>query len=179
MSSLLNEQQKIDILLLKDKKYTLKNIAIDVGCSPEGARRFISRFSERGSIDNVWNQGGRPTKYTARDVRHMNICLSKDPFVSLSEVQHRVNENLSRPTIHRMEKKEGYCLHRLTKKKRLTPLMKKNRFDWAKKYVEFDDEFWYSIIYTDEVHLYLRYDDPKKFYKKRLKLTIQIQSLWK
>ena len=105
--------------------------------------------------------------------------LIKGPFASLSEVQHRVNENLSRPRIHRMEKKEGYCLHRLTKKKRLTPLMKKNRFDWAKKYVEFDDEFWYSIIYTDEVHLYLRYDDPKKFYKKRLKLTIQIQSLWK
>ena len=106
-------------------------------------------------------------KYGAMDQRHLNRYISNNPFAFLSEIQNLVNRDLSLSTIQRMEKQVCCRLHKITKKKRLTKDMKKKWLNWARSYADIADEFWSSIMYTDEAHFDIGYSDPKKIYRKK------------
>lgn len=100
------------------------------------------------------SRGGRPRKFSERDVRQ--VCrvadqLRVDNAVQIAtQVEETLQVKASRSTIVRALQSSGYRSVKKGKKPLLTSRHRRRRLEFAKTYINWTSEDWQRVIWSDE-----------------------------
>ncbi|XDV43857.1 hypothetical protein PO909_012255 [Leuciscus waleckii] len=117
-----------------------------------------------GELSNI-KRPGRPRKTTVVDDRRILSMVKKNPFTTSSQVKDTLQEvgvSLSKSTIKRRLHKNKYRGFTTRCKPFISIKNRKARLDFAKKHLKKPDQFWKSILWTDETKINLFQSDGKR-----------------
>ena len=101
-------------------------------------------------------RSGRPTKQTEEKTKEVEAKVTKDRYGREKSADVIAAEvGISPSTIRTILKKAGYKKTKPTRKPGLTEDMKKARLEFCRRYVDKPDEWWHSIVWTDETSIIL------------------------
>ncbi|CAO3680717.1 unnamed protein product [Rhizopus stolonifer] len=116
---------------------------------------IIKRIEETGSLLSK-KQSGAPKKIDERASRHLQRVIREDPFASYAQLQtelDRMGIMVSRQTVIVCLKSLGFGSYFAAHKTGLTEVNMKKRLHWAIEHVNWTDDQWKSIVWSDESRL--------------------------
>ncbi|CAM4736095.1 unnamed protein product, partial [Leuciscus chuanchicus] len=108
-----------------------------------------------GELRNI-KRPGRPRKTTVVDDRRILSMVKKNPFTTSSQVKDTLQEvgvSLSKSTIKRRLHESKYKGFTTRCQPFISIKNRKARLDFAKKHLKKPDQFWKSILWTDETKI--------------------------
>ncbi|KAI4293403.1 hypothetical protein PAPHI01_2677 [Pancytospora philotis] len=157
---------KRETRILFSQGLSLRKIAQRVGISLGSVERITADMAR----DSANQKGGRPKKITKR-VETLIIREIKAPRVtSLIKMKNfiktRADIEVSRMTVMRILRQYGYKSYVRPLKPRLTMTHMKNRLRWVRERQHVSEDYWQSIIFTDECEFNLLGNDgPRRVYR--------------
>lgn len=153
------------------KGKSLRNIGDLVNIKHSTVQYIVNKYKNKGSVENV-PRTGRPKKVSRREVSLVIKEVTKNPRVTRAKLAEQValtTGTIVHPkTIGRILHCGGYA-SRVPRKKPL--ISKKNqqlRLDFAKRYINKDEEFWKAVLFTDETKVNLFGNDGRgKVWRKK------------
>nr|AAB02109.1 transposase [Anopheles albimanus] len=150
----LSVSKRQDIIRLhgaQGKSYT--EIAMLTNINRNTVARVIQRYKYEGRVSNLPRKG-RPSVCTDRMRRAIKRLVDAEPEISAQSVAIVLNERhgiaISCETVRRYIHKFGYKAYNRRKKPQISPINRKRRLEFAKKYVNHPPEFWKKVLFTDE-----------------------------
>jgi hypothetical protein len=163
----LSDEEKGIIIGMKNKNASYREIGLHLGRDHSSVRRFYDKYEQSG--DSSRSDGsGRPHKLKERDMRHVKITATNDPFISLAKIRDDLNLGYVCPrTIARaLSGYCGICSHWSKRKPFISAANKKKRLQWAKEHRHWTINEWRNIVWTDESPFVLRYQGPKRVLRR-------------
>jgi transposase len=128
------------------------HIAKTVGYPHSTVTSIIKRIKETRS-PMPRKSTGRPKIITKRGERHMEKVVRDTPFMSFDQVRHELSTIgiiVSVQTVISTLSRLGFGSYFAAHKPRLTPRHMIARLAWAGEHVNWTDEQWASVIWSDE-----------------------------
>ncbi|KAJ4437411.1 hypothetical protein ANN_17555 [Periplaneta americana] len=152
------------------------------GTEPPGspkATRIVNRYKYNGGIQNERGRGRK--KLNERDERQIVSTVRRNPRLSAPKLTSDVNATLNRPvfteTTRRTSRRAGYHGRVARKKPRITEVNRRKRLDFAKRYVNCSEEFWKSVIFSDESKFNISGSDGRNFVWRRVNTKFKKENL--
>lgn len=146
------EERKI-ILNMRENGSKLHDIAKTVQRSVSTVQSIIKRCQERCCVENKARRG-RPEKLNNIDKRQILRQVKKDPQVSAPKIVIDLIEagcsKVSPDTVRRVIHKYGYKKRVARKKPFVSLANRQKRIHFAKMYINKDEEFWKTVLFSDE-----------------------------
>src|SRR5436189_1945466 len=159
---------RAQIVTLKALAYTNKEICdkLHLSLTHQALDRIYARALVRGfnpekptCLDHHVKDAphaGRPTKQTDQAKADVEAKVTRDRYGREKSAEVIAAEvSLSRETVRTILKKAGYKKTKPTRKPGLTEEIKKARLEFCRRYVDKPDEWWHSIVWTDETSIIL------------------------
>lgn len=169
--------RKIIIELWK-KKISYRNIGKTVGKSHATIQYIINQYKATGSC-KVRPRSGRPKKLTTREESSVVAKIRKNSKISApklaEEVREEFSKNVNPQTIRNCLHRAGYKGRVARRKPLISETNRKKRLEFAREHVNKSNEFWESVIFSDETKINLFGSDgrDKVWRKKNTALKIE------
>ena len=151
METIVEERGIIMRLYNQGKSYS--DIANTVGRSRSTVQSIVNRFKNKETLINN-ERSVRPRKLSTREQRYVINIIKKSPRTTSSEIAAQLAEYFNNPVSSRTVRR---VLHRFRyrgrvprKKPYISKINRTKRLQFAKEYVEKDNEFWEKVLFTDE-----------------------------
>lgn len=128
---------------------TVPNIALEMGRSTKTIRRWIRRWEEEGSVETR-PRSGRPRVTSARMDAMIVAAATAHPKRTSVEHTRDLGLNCHHMTTRRRLHEAGINCYIPAHKGWLTPTNKESRLGFALEHLPHTEEYWRSVIYTDE-----------------------------
>ncbi|KAI3363740.1 hypothetical protein L3Q82_001204 [Scortum barcoo] len=129
-----------------------KAISKAVGIQRTTVRAIIHKWRKLGTVANL-PRSGRPPKITPRVRRRLIQEVTKDPQKTSKELQASlasVKVSVHDSTIRKVLAKGGIHGRVPRRKPLLSKKNTKDRLTFAKRYLDYPQDFWRNILWTDE-----------------------------
>jgi transposase len=146
----IDERAKIDVL--RSTGLSMSQIAGVIGCSKSTVKRTIDKKREIGNLNKT--QCVVPRKLTRSDEKYLMLCSKRDRRKTLPEIarefnlSHQTKVGLS--TIRRSLLRSGMSGRVAAKKPFLRKINIAKRLKFAKDHVNWTQEQWDRVLFTDE-----------------------------
>lgn len=146
------EERKI-VLRLHQENKSYAEIAKVINRSRYTIRNIIKRFQGGNSLRNR-HRTGRPRKITEREERKIVRTVKKKPKITASEISAMLraddNLNVHSETVRRALKRAGLSSRIARKKPLISKKNKKLRKEFAIEYIRKTEDFWDTVMFSDE-----------------------------
>ncbi|KAG1487999.1 hypothetical protein G6F54_012320 [Rhizopus delemar] len=98
-------------------------------------------------------QTDRPLEINERTVRHLNRIIREDPFASYKEINielAKLDIFVCIETLRSYVDRLDFKSYRAAHKPRLTTRHRKSRLRWAKEHLNWTEDQWRSVVWSDE-----------------------------
>lgn len=160
------------IVILRENGLSYAEIARQVGGSVtlSGVRKLCLRYEKTKSVKNKARSGRKKCTSAIDDRKIKRICL-KDRRISSDAVRCEMNAmgiSVSSRTIRR--RLSGFGLKgRIPRKKTFLNLkQRKKRVQWEKEHINWSENQWKQIIWSDESKISLFGSDGRKYVRRRV-----------
>ena len=158
------------IIKLHKEKNSQREIAKIVGKSRSTIQKIITKFQITGNTKNKIRTG-RPSIFTEKESRMIVRKVKNNPKISApilkTDIENAVGKTCHPETIRRLLRKAGYHGRSIRKKPYVSKVNRQKRVDFAKQHLKEDNDFWNSIIFSDESKFnILGPDGNKKVWRK-------------
>ncbi|GFW11119.1 transposable element Tcb1 transposase [Trichonephila clavipes] len=141
------------IIQLRNEGLTYRAIGIQLNISLFTVRSVVKKFNETGSTENKVRSGW-PGIFSAREKRSIIKEVKKNPEISTpqlaKDVANTSHKTFSVQTIRNVLYEESYYGRAARKKPFISERNRRKRLDFAKSHVNLSDEFWNTVICSDE-----------------------------
>lgn len=141
-----------------------------IGKKMKRDQRTVDRLAEKRSTGKSKSPSsqGRPRKTTPRDDRALARRADAPDEPSTRTIAREIslehpNSPISKDTVHRRLKEEGEVARRMLPKPRLTRKQMKARLEWAREHVEWTQEQWGRVLWSDESPFTVHPTPSRKF----------------
>jgi transposase len=156
---------------MKEAGMAIKSIARTLKCSPNAIRKLLKKYDSKGTIKDL-PKDGRPRKTSPREDRTMKFESLQNRKASakalaLKRAPNFVKNRISKNTVKRRLVEAGLN-GRVARKKPL--LSKKNikaRYQWAKDHLDWTEDDWKNVIFSDESPFQLFQSGGRIFVRRR------------
>ena len=136
---------------------TIKDVAQELGLTRQTIRRWRRmKFPVRDKP-----RSGRPRRTRRRIDQAIVRKATNDPTLSVSEIGATTCPTVSRSTVWRRLKENGFISRKRPTTIDLTERHKKNRLDWAMRHCHWRDLQWKKVVWSDEASVRLRGKDGR------------------
>lgn len=144
---------RAQIVVLSSEGYSERELARRFKWSKNAVHMAICRFKESKTFSDR-PRSGRPRATTSRDDSVIKRVVLQSPSSSCRKIQSRLaasGTKISLQTVSRRLSKEfGLKSCKPAAKPRLTPVMKRKRLDFARKYRRWTIWDWSKVLFSDE-----------------------------
>ncbi len=145
------------IISLHKKGEGYKKISKALLISQNTVAKVVQTFKKDGTATISQRRPGRPRKLTPRQERLLMRRVEENRHASLlqlsKEVESQTGVTISRDTIRRTLQRNGMHGCRPRKKPLLKPRHKKARLEFARAHADKDEDYWDSILWSDETKI--------------------------
>ncbi len=145
------------IIDLHKKGEGYKKISKAVLISQNTVAKVVQTFKKDGTATISQRRPGRPRKLTPRQKRLLMRRVEENRHASSlqlsKEVESQTGVTISRDTIRRTLQRNGMHGCRPRKKPLLKPRHKKARLEFARAHADKDEDYWDSILWSDETKI--------------------------
>ncbi len=141
------------IISLHKKGEGYKKISKALLISQNTVAKVVQTFKKDGTATISQRRPGRPRKLTPRQERLLMRRVEENRHASslqLSKEESQTGVNISRDTIRRTLQRNGMHGCRPRKKPLLKPRHKKARLEFARAHADKYEDYWDSILWSDE-----------------------------
>lgn len=113
---------------------------------------FLRRYEERQTTERSKGPKQKP-KLDERTIRHLKQFISRDPLCTYNDLKRELEDcdvYVCRQTVINTLKREGYSSYVAARKPQLTKKHKERRLKWAKDHVNWTDDQWKNVMWSDE-----------------------------
>ena len=144
-------------------------IANELSISPSTVYKFLRRFKQSGSIENI-RRSGRPPKWTIRDTNQFSVLVKKIKKATVRTIWRLFNENEVNTVcmdIIRLKLKDLGMVRRCIKNYEVICWRNRiKRIRFAKTYRNWTVDDWKRVIFSDESQFVLGESKRKKIWRK-------------
>ncbi len=148
-------RKKIINLHMKSEGY--KKISKALRISQNTVAKVVQTFKKDGTATISQRRPGRPRKLTPRQERLLMRRVEENRHASSlqlsKEVESQTGVTISRDTIRCTLQRNGMHGCRPRKKPLLKPRHKKARLEFARAHADKDEDYWDSILWSDETKI--------------------------
>ena len=141
-----------------------RRVANVFGVSHSVISRAWNRFQTYGSATQR-HAGGRQRATTPREDRFLVVQARRHPFVNATtrrnEFRNAVGVNISTQIVHNRLHQGGVRSRKACIRSPLPRLHKQARLDWAQDHVNFTDNDWDPVLFTNESRYCLDFPDRR------------------
>ncbi len=134
-----------------------KKISKALLISQNTVAKVVQTFKKDGTATISQRRPGRPRKLTPRQEHLLMRRVEENRHASSlqlsKEVESQTGVTISRDTIRRTLQRNGMHGCRPRKKPLLKPMHKKARLEFARAYADKDEDYWDSILWSDETKI--------------------------
>ncbi len=145
------------IIYLHKKGESYKKISKALLISQNTVPKVVQTFKKDGTATISQSRPGRPRKLTPRQERLLMRTVEENQHASSlqlsKEVESQTGVTISRDTIRRTLQRNGMHGCRPRKKPLLKPRHKKARLEFARAHADKDEDYWDSILWSDETKI--------------------------
>ncbi len=145
------------IIYLHKKGEGYKKISKALLISQNTVAKVVQTFKKDGTATISQRRPGRPRKLTPRQERLLMRRVEENRHASSlqlsKEVESQTGVTISRDTIWCTLQRNGMHGCRPRKKPLLKPRHKKSRLDFARVHADKDEDYWDSILWSDEIKI--------------------------
>ncbi len=145
------------IISLHKKGEGYKKISKALLISQNTVAKVVQTFKKDGTATISQRRPGRPRKLTPRQERLLMRRVEENRHASSlqlsKEVESQTGMTISLDTIRRTLQRNGMHGCRPRKKPLLKPRHKKARLDFARAHADKDEDYWDSILWSDETKI--------------------------
>ncbi len=145
------------IISLHKKGEGYKKISKALLISQNTVAKVVQTFKKDGTATISQRRPGRPRKLTPRQERLLMRRVEENRHANSlqlsKEVESQTGVTISRDTIRRTLQRNGMHGCRPRKKPLLKPRHKKARLDFARAHADKDEDYWDSILWSDETKI--------------------------
>ncbi len=145
------------IISLHKKGEGYKKISKALLISQNTVAKVVQTFKKDGTATISQRRPGRPRKLTPRQERLLMRRVEENRHASSlqlsKEVESQTGVTISRDTIRRTLQRNGMHGCRPRKKPLLKPRHKKARLEFARAHADKDEDYWDSILWSDETKI--------------------------
>ncbi len=145
------------IIYLHKKGEGYKKISKALLISQNTVAKVVQTFKKDGTATISQRRPGRPRKLTPRQERLLMRRVEENRHASSlqlsTEVESQTGVTISRDTIRRTLQRNGMHGCRPRKKPLLKPRHKKARLEFASSHADKDEDYWDSILWSDETKI--------------------------
>jgi len=160
----INLDKRKEIITLYKAGFSIREISDHLQINYFSVRKIIKKWNEFGTVDNLSGRGRKRCTTKAED-RIILRTIKKNRFISSSltslEMKEFYNIKVSSDTVIRRAKEIGLFPRIARKKPFLSKINKKKRFEFSKKYKDWEVEDWEKVLWTDETKINLHSSDGK------------------
>lgn len=143
---------------------TIRDVAERMQLSIRTVQKWWTQLRNEGNCDRQ-SGSGRPRKSSARQDASLILKVKRNRFKSMALVGREwIKENdlkCSTETARRRAVSAGYDSYRAAVRIPLSFIHRKNRLGWAREHIEWNDEQWRSVLWTDESRFTLDFNDGR------------------
>ena len=143
---------------LLSENFSVDDIRKHVGVSRSCVYKFLKRYRERKTIENLPHTG-RPKKTTVRDDRHLIRTVLSNRRQSLGDITNSAHNfipvSLSSRTIRRRLRQHDFRRRKIAKALTICRQNRKRRVAWCKNKLSWSLEKWNTVIFSDETQVVL------------------------
>ena len=146
------ESKAWGVFYLLRTHHTIREIADLVGLNRSTVQDIKTKIDDYGS-PLPHKQTGRPLKINERTERHLNRIIREDPFTSYKEINvelAKLDVFVSIETLRSYVDRLDFKSYRAAHKPRLTARHRKSRLRWAKEHLNWTEDQWRSVVWSDE-----------------------------
>ncbi len=125
--------------------------------SQNAVAKVVQTFKKDGTATISQRRPGRPRKLTPRQVRLLMRRVEENRHASSlqlsKEVESQTGVTISRDTIRHTLQRNGMHGCRPRKKPLLKPRHKKARLEFARAHADKDEDYWDSVLWSDETKI--------------------------
>ena len=159
------------VVKLHKENHTIREISEKVKRSKSVVGRVVKSYNFTGKIVSAFKTD-RPRKTSAREDRIMQRMSLKDRSKSCTEIKRIMNStscvNVSRQNVSRRLQEIGLFKRTPRKKPLVSSKNKKNRSEFANRYVIWTNENWVKVFFSDESKFNLFGNDGKNNVKRHI-----------
>ncbi len=145
------------IIYLHKKGESYKNISKALLISQNTVAKVVQTLKKYGTATISQRRPGRPRNLTPRQERLLMRWVEENRHASSlqlsKEVESQTGVTISRDTIQRTLQMKGMRGCRPRKKPLLKPRHKKARLEFARAHADKDEDYWDSILWSDETKI--------------------------
>ncbi len=145
------------IISLHKKGEGYKKISKALLISQNTVAKVVQTFKKDGTATISQRRPGHPRKLTPRQERLLMRRVEENRHASSlqlsKEVESQTGVTISRDTIRRTLQRNGMHGCRPRKKPLLKPMHKKARLEFARAHADKDEDYWDSILWSDETKI--------------------------
>ncbi len=134
-----------------------KKISKALLISQNTVAKVVQTFKKDGNATISQRRPGRPRKLTPRQERLLMRRVEENRHASSlqlsKEVESQTGVTISRDTIRHTMQRNGMHGCRPRKKPLLKPRQKKARLEFARAHADKDEDYWDSILWSDETKI--------------------------
>ncbi len=148
---------KTNIISLHKKGEGYKKISKALLISQNTVAKVVQTFKKDGTATILQRRPGRPRKLTPRQERLLMRRVEENRHASSlqlsKEVESQTGVTISRDTIRRTLQRNGMHGCRPQNKPLLKPRHKKAFLEFARAHADKDEDYWDSILWSDETKI--------------------------
>jgi hypothetical protein len=150
----LNQVKRGRILGLREKGDSFKKIAKKVGCSNRGVAKFIKKFKEKKTSEDL-KRAPRPRVTTPREDRLIKFKHATNSWANAVQISKELNAELGRKvcsieTVRNRLKAEGLHGRVARRKPLITKAQAGKRLKWANQFKDYTASDWKKVTFSDE-----------------------------
>ncbi len=170
------------IMSLHKKGEGYKKISKALLISQNTVAKVVQTFKKDGTATISQRRPGRPRKLTPRQERLLMRRVEENRHASSlqlsNEVESQTGVTISRDTIRRTLQRNGMHGCRPRKKPLLKPRHKKARLEFARAHADKDEDYWDSILWSDETKINVFGTDGFKTVLRAAKVRNTKKNAW-
>lgn len=144
---------RVKIVTMFDIGKKICEIVEETKCNRSAIRKIISKWKETRTVANIYKTG-RPRVTNRREDRKIVNLVKQNPkttaFKTAKQLEKDIGTKLSVSTIRRRLHEAGFKGQKPKKKPLLSKRNIRKRLDWAKKRVNWAQQDWSKVIWSDE-----------------------------
>lgn len=149
---------------------TFRDVAERMNISTRTVQKWWTLFRNEGKCDRQ-SGSGRPRKSSSRQDASLVLMMKRNRFKSMEVIGREwIIENelkCSIETARRRVVSAGYHSYRAAVRIPLSVIHMRNRLEWAREHLEWNDEQWRSVLWTDESRFTLDFNDGRIRVRRR------------
>ena len=145
----LSSDVKGQIIGMSNSNKSARQISRELNIPHSTISYAIERFRKTGSNNNL-PRSGRPSLLTERNMNMLGRTIKKNRFTPLKEVINQLPITVNVRTARNALKERDINLYTAAKKPNITATNIKKRKDWCKEVINWTDDEWKKVIWSNE-----------------------------